>query len=306
MNKSVLFLCMLILLCLLSCDVNALNNLLGEVREKFLDKNKNNKDLFHIQKNQKEIGEQQDGVISVLEEEVIEIQQVVQVKPINEVIPPVFQQGYSYYLQEEAIVIDSERLVPYTKEEKEANKAIENVKNVLKSIDSEFSQFIEDALKLKSESEKLEADFYAIVKKVQDEKALLMSSYKENIGKVRKLTRLQNQLKINLDLETLMSQVETILSEFRSAEYFFEKAQKTLKEAITKRLENEAFKGRFFRRVNNSNLLVQLSIESRRNAENSLEQLTSYSLELAEAKIKKDEIKNLIEIAKSSLSSLER
>ncbi|AHH14736.1 Hypothetical protein BHW_0116800 (plasmid) [Borrelia hermsii MTW] len=206
------------------------------------------------------------------------------------------------YPQQETIEIEEKDLIPSTKEEKEADKAIKEVERALG--DSGFQQLIKNAYELKDKYKQLESDFYDIIAKVQGERGELQKgSSNNNRDKIRKLTQLQNRLsgeRSNLDM--LMTQVDSGLNEQISAKCLFEEAQKTLKAAITKRLESESRVGYSFRRVN-SNLSVQLSREAQRYAENSLGQLESSSTKLNEAMAKKRDIEELIEEAKSSLAS---
>ncbi|AHH13248.1 Putative cytosolic protein (plasmid) [Borrelia hermsii YBT] len=70
MRRSILLVCVLALLCFLSCDINALNELLGEARKKFLEENKNVEDLKFREGNQ-DIKEE--SVDIVVREESVEI-----------------------------------------------------------------------------------------------------------------------------------------------------------------------------------------------------------------------------------------
>ncbi|WP_025407239.1 P12 family lipoprotein [Borrelia hermsii] len=168
MKKSILAVCMFILLCLLSCDINALNDLLGKVGEKFLDENKNDKD--HRQGNQEE-KEQEDVISNVKEREIQQDIEVEPVAPVNAGIS-VSQQGYPYYIQEEKIEIKEEDLIPSTKAEKDADRAIENIKSAING--SKFDQLIEESHKLQSEFKQLEFDFYDIMGKIQSERTPLI------------------------------------------------------------------------------------------------------------------------------------
>ncbi|AMR76173.1 hypothetical protein [Borrelia hermsii] len=67
MKRSILSICVLALLCLLSCDINALNELLDKSREKFLEENKKVEDLKSIEGNQ-EIKEEQVDIVVRIEE----------------------------------------------------------------------------------------------------------------------------------------------------------------------------------------------------------------------------------------------
>ncbi|AHH04194.1 Hypothetical protein BHY_1243 (plasmid) [Borrelia nietonii YOR] len=308
MKKSILTVCMFILLCLLSCDINALNDLLGKAREKFLDGNKNNKDLHYIQGNQ-DIQEEQGEIVNGLEERE-RIQQDIEVEPVAPVNVgiSVSQQGYPYYIQEEKIEIKEEDLIPNTKEEKEAEAEIEKVKSVLSG--SKFDQLIEDVRKLKDKYRQVEGDLYNAINKLRDKVSLLEVSFRKNRiqerSKIRALTQLQNRLngeRSNLDM--LMTQVDSGLNERISAKCLFEEAQKTLKEAITKRLESESRVGCSFRRVN-GNLPGQLSRKARSEAESSLNLLESSSMRIIETVGVMKGIENLIKEATFSLANLVR
>ncbi|UPA12880.1 hypothetical protein [Borrelia venezuelensis] len=67
MKRSILSVCMLTLLCLLSCDINALNELLDKSREKFVEENKKLKDLKSKEESQ-EIKEEQVDIVVRIEE----------------------------------------------------------------------------------------------------------------------------------------------------------------------------------------------------------------------------------------------
>ncbi|UPA14175.1 P12 family lipoprotein [Borrelia turicatae] len=296
MNRSILSVCMLTLLCLLSCDINALNELLDKAREKFLDESKDNKDLNHKQENQ----EQKEVVIDDLEEEV-KIQQDIEVKPVNSGFVS-SQQVYPYYVQEER-EIKEEDLTPSTDEEKKAQAEIDNVKRAL--VDSGCSQLIEDALKLKSECELLESRFYdtlsELKNKIQNKTG---SSYLvKDKTKRQQLIQLCNQLNDQRSqIDMLRIKVDNGLDERRSAEFFFNKSQETLREAITERLRKKKRRSYLSRRVN-SGFLAQ---KSRSEAENVLSLLESSSSDIGEAIGIKKEIEKLIEEAKSYLSNLAR
>ncbi|UPA12751.1 P12 family lipoprotein [Borrelia venezuelensis] len=305
MKRSILSVCMLLaLLCLLSCDINVLNDLLNEVRGKVLDESKDNKDLKHEQEDQA-VGEERVGDIDVFEEEV-DIQQDMELKPVNAGFE-VSEQVYPYYPKEEVIKIEEKDLVPSTKEEKEAQAEIEKVKSALR--DSGFQQLIEDALKLKSEYKQLEFSFYDTLSELKNKREnYSLKIRRENRAKKSSLTQLQNKLNDERsNLERFITEVEVGLNELESAKFLFEKAQKTLREAITKRLENEARKGKyyFFRRVDNG-LILQLSRDSQRDARNSLNQLESSSGKIGGAMGIKKEIEEIINEAKSILGNLSR
>ncbi|ANF34581.1 hypothetical protein A7978_05635 (plasmid) [Borrelia turicatae] len=289
MKRSILSVCMLTLLCLLSCDINALNELLDKAREKFLDESKDNKDLNHKQENQ----EQKEVVIDDFEEEV-EIQQDMEVKPVNAgfVVP---QQVYPYYLQQE-IVIDEKDLVPSTDEEKKAQAEIDNVKRVLK--DSKFDQLIEEARKLNNECDRLEFSFYDILSKLNNK---IRSYPRDNKAERQKLIQLRDQLNEKRShIDRIVIQVNSGLNERTSSKYFFEQSQETLKKAITEKLRNKN-KSYWWRKIGSSDFLAK---KSRSDAESSLEQLESSFGKIGESMGIKKEIEEIINEAKSILENL--
>ncbi|WP_330730641.1 P12 family lipoprotein [Borrelia turicatae] len=293
MKRSILSVCMLALLCLLSCDINALNDLLNEVRENFLDESKDNKNLKYEQKNQ----EQKEDVIDDFEKGV-EKQQDMEVKPVNSGFE-VSKQEYPYYVQEEVIKIEEKDLVPYTKEEKEAQEEIEKAERVFQN--SEFVKLTEEQERgLKSEYGQLESSFYDILLELKNKRGNYPRETRRN---KQRPTQLQNKLNDKRsNLERMMNEVEVGLNELESAKYFFEEAQKTLKEAITERLRNKKRRKYSSRKVDNDLVARQ----ARREAESALEQLESSSMKLIEAKVIKKEIEELIEQAKTVLEDLER
>ncbi|AHH14400.1 Hypothetical protein BHW_0015700 (plasmid) [Borrelia hermsii MTW] len=296
MRKSILAVCMFILLCLLSCDINALNNLLSEVREKFLDENKNDKD--HRQGNQEE--KEQEDVISNVKER--EIQQDMELEPVNAGFA-VSQQLYPYYLQEE-IEIKEEDLAPSTEYEKDAQAEIENVKRALE--DSKFDQLIENSRKLQVEFKQLESDFYRIFSelqtKLQEQRSLPKINSQTDRTKIQELIKLQNRFnEKRTQIDMFMTQVDAGFNERSSAKYFFEESEKILKGAISERLRNK--RRSYSSRRGNSDLLAK---KAQSEVENSLSLLESSSGKIGEAMGIKKDIEELIKKAKSYLSSLAR
>ncbi|WEG86194.1 P12 family lipoprotein [Borrelia miyamotoi] len=160
MNKS-----MLILLSLLSCDINALNEMLIKAREKYLKESKKVEDVNSKDGNQEseeaqegEVVEQVDGAAQHMGKGVKEVLQVVSVVPVNvdnAEIPVILNSPYYPYQEE---IKKEEDLILSTKEEKEAQEEIEKVKSVLGG--SEFAQLVEKERKFKSEYKQLESSFY--------------------------------------------------------------------------------------------------------------------------------------------------
>ncbi|AFI31711.1 P12 family lipoprotein [Borrelia crocidurae] len=306
MKKNVLLSAfMLTLLFLLSCDLDVLNSLLIEAREKFLDENKNNKGLHLKDENQKD----QEDVIIGFEGGHKAMQQqvapgvgepVLAIEPVNLEIPVL--QWYPYN-QEEKIEIKEEDLIPDTDDEKGAQKGIDEVKSALGN--SNFEQLIEEARKLKDEYAQLESSFYDTLSKLQSK----IGSYrplnrnsnikKQELIRIKKqeLIQVYNQLnKERNDIDMLMIKVDSGFNDRSSAKYFFEKSQKTLKEAITERLKNER-RNRWVRKVNNDTIARR----ARSEAESSLKQFESASSKIGEVMGRKKDIEELIKGAKSVL-----
>ncbi|WAZ71373.1 P12 family lipoprotein (plasmid) [Borrelia miyamotoi] len=156
MKKNILAVCILILLSLLSCDINALNEMLNKAREKYLEESKKVKSLNSKDGNQEGEEEQADVVEQHMEEGIKDVVQGVPVDMNNEEIPVILSSPY--YPNQEEIKIKEEDLVPSTNEEKEAQKEIEKAERVFQ--DSEFVKLTEkQLLGLESEDEQLESSF---------------------------------------------------------------------------------------------------------------------------------------------------
>ncbi|WP_215536337.1 P12 family lipoprotein [Borreliella bavariensis] len=191
--------------------------------------------------------------------------------------------------------IKKEDLIPFTNEEKKANETIKNIENVLKG--SGFSKLIEDVCMLKDEYVLIKHDLYDVMEKIQNKKTSLVENFKNNRNKIGELAKLQNQLKIeNIELDNLIYKIDIAENEIRSADSFFGDAQKKLKESIIKRLESKK----------NTSYALKLSRLALNTAENSLRQLESFSYKINEALARKQEIKELIENAKTIFSNFNR
>ncbi|ATQ17690.1 P12 family lipoprotein [Borrelia miyamotoi] len=296
MKKSILAVCMLVLLSLLSCDINALNEMLSKAREKYVEESKKVKGLNSKDGNQEGEEEQADVVEQHMEEGVKDVVQGVPVDMNNEEIPVILSSPY--YPNQEEIKIKEEDLVPSTNEEKEAQKEIEKAERVFK--DSEFVKLTEEQLRgLKSEYEQLESSFYSTLSEFRNK----IGSYpRDNRRKRQEVTRFQRELNDRrFNVERLIIQVDSGLDELGSAELFFNKAKGTLKEGITERLRNK--RRNYWSRKVDSDLIARQAL---REAENALSQLESSSIKLIEAMGIKKEIEALIEEARSVLENLER
>ncbi|ASJ27775.1 putative lipoprotein (plasmid) [Borrelia turicatae 91E135] len=222
MKRSILSVCMLTLLCLLSCDINALNELLDKAREKFLDESKDNKDLNHKQENQEDKEEQAD-IIDDLEVipgmEVIPVDSLVSVNAeVSVILEPIY---YSQVKRE----IKEEDLVPSTECEKEAEKAIKDIENAIGS--SGFSSLIENAHNMRGKYGQMRTELQDLYVKIQDEKKLLGTDFKNNREKRKGLSRLEGQLKEEIfNVENIMSKIDIAIGEIESAKALFEQAQK--------------------------------------------------------------------------------
>ncbi|UPA15830.1 P12 family lipoprotein [Borrelia turicatae] len=304
MKKGVLAVCMLTLLCLLSCDLNVLNEFLVKSRASFLENlEEDKKDLNSIKENQ-EGEEKQADIINNIEEHVGVISDV-EVVPVDPLAPvnaesPVFQ-NYPYYPFRKKIEIKEEDLIPGTKVEQEADKAIKDIESVLKG--SGFQQLIENSRELKDEYEQLRVDLYNTLSKLQEKRSFkglsLGNGFRKNRMEIESLNRWYSWLREeHSNFERLINEIDIAIQDIGSAEFFFERAQKTLKEAIIKRLENST---NWRHRL--SYVPAQLSGIARSDAETSLKHIESYS-RIGEAKGRKKDIEKLIKEAKLYLESL--
>ncbi len=192
--------------------------------------------------------------------------------------------------------IKGEDLIPSTKEEKEADEAIKYLEeNILKN--SKFSELIREVRVLKDEYALIKADLYDVIGKINNKKTSLMENYKNNRDKINKLTLLQNNLKIEIELEQLINIINIAENEIRSAAFFFDTAQKMLKESIIKRLESKN---------NRSYYALKLSRQALSDARSALSNLESFASKRIEPMVRKKKIKELIEHAKTVLESLNK
>ncbi|WP_044272969.1 P12 family lipoprotein, partial [Borreliella burgdorferi] len=183
-----------------------------------------------------------------------------------------------------------------TNEEKEADEAIKYLEeNILQN--SKFSELIKEVRVLKDEYALINSDFYDVIEKIHNKKTSLMENYKNNRDKINKLTLLQNNLKINIELEQLINMIDIAENEIRSAAFFFDTAQKRLKESIIKRLESKN---------NRSYYALELSRQALSDARSALSSLESFAFKRAEPMVRKKKIKGLIKHAKTVLESLNK
>ncbi|ACO37901.1 P12 family lipoprotein [Borreliella burgdorferi] len=189
-----------------------------------------------------------------------------------------------------------ENLIPSTNEEKEADKAIKYLEeNILKN--SKFSELIREVRVLKDEYALIKADLYDVIGKINNKKTSLMENPKNNRDKINKLTQLlQNNLKIDSELEKLINMIDMAENEISSAAFFFDNAQKRLKESIIKRLESK----------NNRSYALKLSRQALSDARSALSNLESFASKRIEPMVRKEEIKELIKHAKTVLESLNK
>ncbi len=189
-----------------------------------------------------------------------------------------------------------ENLIPSTNEEKEADEAIKYLEeNILKN--SKFSELIREVRVLKDEYALIKADLYDVIGKINNKKTSLMENPKNNRDKINKLTQLlQNNLKIDSELEQLINMIDMAENEISSAALFFDNAQKRLKESIIKRLESK----------NNKSYALKLSRQALSDARSALSNLESFASKRIEPMVRKEEIKELIKHAKTVLESLNK
>lgn len=192
--------------------------------------------------------------------------------------------------------IKKEDLIPYTKEEKEADQTIKRVESIITKYGG-FSKLAEDINNIKKRYVSINSDFQDVREKIYNELTSLNKNYSINKTKIKELTQLQNNLKIDLELENLINKIDIATQEIESAAVFFNKAQESLKESIIKRLKNK-------NRI--SYAASQLSRKSRIEAEDALNNFESHGYKKVEAMAKSKEIEKLIKNAKTVLTSLNK
>ncbi|BDU63532.1 lipoprotein (plasmid) [Candidatus Borrelia fainii] len=309
MNKSILPLFILIFLSLFSCDINTLNEMMLKSREKYLKQSNKVEDLNPNDGKQKGSLEQSDVFEQHMEKglkhQVVQDLHVVPVNNMNKEIP--VPQNFPYYPYQEEIDIKEEDLVPFTKEETDAYKAIKDIESVIK--DSGFAKLIEDARELKDEYERLGVDLYNILSKLQEKRSFKGLSlggdkFRKNRMEIKNLNYWYSCLREEYsNFERLINEIDIAIQDIGSAKSFFEKSQNTLKEAITKRLKSKLPRNRYLLRKGDSNLLAKQAL---REAENALTQLESSSSKIGEAMGIKKDIENLIQEARSVLVGFRR
>ncbi|ACO38170.1 conserved hypothetical protein (plasmid) [Borreliella burgdorferi 29805] len=185
--------------------------------------------------------------------------------------------------------IKKEDFFPSTKEEKQADKAIKDIENLIG--ESGFPELIENVCSLKHEYTLIRSDFYDVITKIQNKKISLMKNYHNNRNKIRELVQLQNNLKIGDELDKIMGCIDIAEQEIRSAAFFFDEAKESLKEGIIKRLEKSK-----------NRAASQLSKQALNRAEDALRCLETYSSKKGEAIGRRRFIKEVVEQAKNALS----
>ncbi|WP_420025769.1 P12 family lipoprotein [Borreliella valaisiana] len=129
--------------------------------------------------------------------------------------------------------IKKEDLIPYTNEEKEANKTIKSIEGFITKYDG-FSKLIEDIYNLKKKCVSIRSDFQDVREKIYNELTSLNKNYINNKNKIKKLAQLQNDLKIDIELEKLIYEIDIAKQNIESAAAFYNKVQESLKESIIK------------------------------------------------------------------------
>lgn len=192
--------------------------------------------------------------------------------------------------------IKKEDLIPYTNEEKEADQTIKRVESIITKYGG-FSKLAEDINNIKKRYVSIKSDFQDVREKIHNELTTLKKNYSINKTKIKELAQLQNNLKMDLELETLINKIDIATQEIESAAVFFNKAQESLKESIIKRLKNK-------NRV--SYAASQLSRKSKIEAEDVLNKFESHGYKKVEAMAKSKEIEILIKNAKTVLTSINK
>ncbi|WP_210753386.1 P12 family lipoprotein, partial [Borreliella valaisiana] len=153
-----------------------------------------------------------------------------------------------------------------------------------------FPKLIEDVCSLKNEYILIKNDFHEVKTEVRDKKTLLIRNSGSNNYGIKELGQLENDLKIDDELENIMVSIEVAEQYIRSAASFFDEAKEMLEEGIIKRLKREDKKA------------AQLSKSAAYKAEDALENLEYYTSKKVEGMGRKRAIRELIQRAKTILS----
>ncbi|WLN25831.1 P12 family lipoprotein (plasmid) [Borreliella valaisiana] len=184
--------------------------------------------------------------------------------------------------------IKKDDLIPFTREEKRADEAIKEIENIIGGLG--FPKLIEDVCSLKNEYILIKNDFHEVKTEVRDKKTLLIRNSGSNNYGIKELGQLENDLKIDDELENIMVSIEVAEQYIRSAASFFDEAKEMLEEGIIKRLKREDKKA------------AQLSKSAAYKAEDALENLEYYTSKKVEGMGRKRAIRELIQRAKTILS----
>ncbi|UPA12750.1 hypothetical protein [Borrelia venezuelensis] len=163
MKRSILSVCMLTLLCLLSCDINALNELLDKSREKFVEENKKLKDLKSKEESQ-EIKEEQVDIVVRIEEGVKINQKNLQKKGIElelkEKRPGERVEQQQSIFQDNRLTEEEESyLVSYDNEVNEINSKISSKLVIIEAMHSEVSASLSEIESMQANIIKANSDF---------------------------------------------------------------------------------------------------------------------------------------------------
>ncbi|MBB6213702.1 P12 family lipoprotein (plasmid) [Borreliella californiensis] len=189
--------------------------------------------------------------------------------------------------------IKEEDLIPVTDEEKRAYKIIKNIEeNILES--SGFSELIRDVCILKNEYALIRGNFYDVLRDIQNKYISMKEDYEKNKDKIRILTQLLNKASMGHELDRLINDIDIAEQKIKSAATFFKTAQESLKESIIQRLKNK----------NKGSYSLQLSRQAIIKAENALNHLETHVYKKVDSIVKKKEITEFIEHAKTILANL--
>ncbi|UPA10212.1 hypothetical protein bhYOR_001608 (plasmid) [Borrelia nietonii YOR] len=163
MKRSILSVCMLTLLCLLSCDINALNELLDKSRENFVEENKKLKDLKSIKGNQ-EIKEEQVDIVVKSEEGVKINQKNLQEKGIEIELKgerPKERVGQQQSISQDNRLTEEEEsyLVSYDNEVNEINSKVSSKLVTIEAMHSEVSASLSEIESMQANIIKANSDF---------------------------------------------------------------------------------------------------------------------------------------------------
>ncbi|UPA17323.1 hypothetical protein bcCo53_001506 (plasmid) [Borrelia coriaceae] len=183
MKKSIVAICMLTLMCLFSCDINFLNELLGKARDKFLEKNEAEKNLNSKEGNQE--GKENQVDVSKFRKDVVTKRNLQEEKGIDIFQTKLTEDQESYLTAKDTEANEIKKKIDVNLAE------INAIYDELKKSLSELENMKSDIISAKSDFEKargsdgssidsgLKEKLFQAIEKIEGSKHIAVVGYKE-------------------------------------------------------------------------------------------------------------------------------